>query len=203
MRRHRSGWWALLSLLPLGMLAAARPTVAAGGTGAVVLVEEHFDETRPIPALGTYEKLPTDLVARVGRGERWHLIVGPGSAATAQVVGGVAMVRIQRAGMQWYAVQLAYLPVRLQPGRAYRVTFRSRAERSVFITFDLTHVGQGWHSYSGRKELELGRAWAEYEVRFTTGASESDEGARFEFNFGDETDVAAFIDDVRVVEERS
>ncbi len=91
--------------------------------------------------------------------------------------------------------------MRIRPGRTYRVAFRGRAERKVLATFDLAHVGQGWHSYSGQKERGLGEAGGEYEVRFSTGPSESDPAARFEFNFGTQSGIAVFIDDVRVVEE--
>lgn len=184
-----------------GALALGLVALAAGRAGAEErVVDETFDRPGAIPAVATYEKVPAEIAARCAEGWRWHVIVEPGSAASGEVVDGAAALRIGRAGQHWYAVQLAYLPVTIRPSRAYRVTFRARAERAVTTTFDLSHVGEGWASYSGKQELELGPSWKDFELKFTTRARDADEGARLELNFGDETANTVWLDDVRVEE---
>ncbi len=168
---------------------------------AAVLVDERFEVPRPIPALAQYEVLTDELSERLEQGGRWHLILDSQSDAEAEVSGGAAVLRITRAGMHWYSVQLAYLPIRLRPHKTYRVTFQAVADRPIVTTFDLAHVGAGWHSYTGRREIELEQVPKQYEVRFVTGSPDAEERARFEFNFGDEGRAVVRIDDVRVIEE--
>jgi hypothetical protein len=187
-----------------GDRAAPAPKDASPPRG--LLLDERFELARPIPALTTYEQLTPVLEERLEQGGRWHLILVPAADASAEIAGGVATLDILRAGSAWYSVQLAYLPVRLRPAMAYRVRFRATASRPLLTTFDLAHVGDGWKSYSGQRRLELTPEWKQYEVRFETGEHESEERARFEFNFGNEYGSLQAhdrirIDDVQVIEE--
>jgi hypothetical protein len=181
---------------PSGSSVREAPAVAA-----TVLADERFEVPRPIPALAQYEVLTDELLERLEQGGRWHLILDNQSDAEAEIAGGAAVLRITRAGLHWYSVQLAYLPIRLRPDKAYRVTFQAVADRPIVATFDLAHVGAGWHSYTGKREIEIEQAPKQYEVSFVTGSRDAEERARFEFNFGDEGRAVVRFDDVRVIEE--
>ncbi len=167
--------------------------------GTVVL-QDRFDSPRPIPTIPTYQDLTAELLGRIEAGGRWHVILNNGSRASAEVADGAAVLRLVSTAVEWYAVQLAYLPVKLRPSREYRVIVRARADRPVRTTFDLCAVEKDWHSFAGKRELLLGPEWQDLEVRFRTRSSEADPAARFELNFGDVEPNVVRVGEVRVEE---
>ncbi len=181
-------------------LAAPSPAARAEQDGVTVL-DERFDAPRPVPLLPTYDRITPALAERIESGGRWHLILnGSSSVATAEIAGGEAVLRLVEVGREWYAVQLAYLPLRLRPSREYRVTLRVRADRPVRTTFDVCAVSKTWYSYAGKKAVEIGAGWQDLEVRFRTAGNESDSSARLELNFGGVEPNVVRVDGVRVVE---
>jgi hypothetical protein len=193
------------SLLRHALVAVLAALFLAGPVRAeepgTIVVHDRFERPRPIPTVPAYQALTAELLSRVEAGGRWHVILnGPGSAASAEVADGAAVLRLLATGAQWYAVQFAYLPVKLRPSREYRVTVRARADRPVRTTFDLCAVEKDWYSFSGKTQLLLTAEWQELEVRFRTRSSEEDPAARLELNFGNVEPNVIRVAEVRVVE---
>jgi len=196
MSRARAVIVALLALLVLGLQA---PGPARAEDGVTVLLDERFEEARPLPVIPRYEALSPALRDQLEQAGRWHLILH-GSVGRGEVVDGAVSLLLVETGVLWYGIQLSYLPVPIRPSTEYRVTFRARADRPVLTTFDLCTVGKGWHSFSGHPTRELGPEWQRFEVRFRTGKREADPAARLELNFGDVDPTLVQVDDLRVEE---
>ncbi len=190
---------ALVGIVLLGL--AAPPPAARAEEGGVTVLDERFDAPRVVPVLPTYDRITPALADRIEAGGRWHLVLnGSRTVASAEIAGGEAVLRLVEVGREWYAVQLAYVPLRLRPSREYRVTVRVRADRPVRTTFDVCTVSRTWYSFAGKKALEIGAGWQELEVRFRTAGNESDSSARLELNFGGVEPNVVRVDGVRVVE---
>jgi hypothetical protein len=190
-----------IALALKALLALASPLPALAEEGASTVVEERFETARPVPVIATYDRITPALADRIETGGRWHVILnGSRVAATAEVAGGEAVLRLVQTGKQWYSVQLVYLPVNIRRSMDYRVTFRARADRPVKTTFELCTVSPSWPTFSGKRLLDLGPEWREFEVLFRTAGNERDPSARLELNFGDVEPSEVRVDDVRVVE---
>lgn len=135
--------------------------------------------------------------------EDWQFIVNAGGQGSASVVndpdkGTVAKVAVDSAGTQNYSLQLTQMPLLLEKGKAYKVTFEAKADAPRPFMTKLTEFGGGWTAYSKEQNLQLTDQWQHYEYTFTM-KEPSDNNARFEFNLG-QNEVAAYFTNVKVVE---
>ncbi|WP_171720913.1 carbohydrate binding domain-containing protein [Paenibacillus phytohabitans] len=138
-----------------------------------------------------------------GLPENWDFILNTGGQGEASVVndpdkGAVAKVAVTQPGTQNYALQLTQMPLLLENGKAYKVTFDAKADAARPFMTKLTEFGGGWTAYSKERTFQLTEEWQTYEYTFNMGNS-SDNNVRFEFNLGLDT-TAAYFTNVKVVE---
>lgn len=191
-----------LGLLLVGLfLLVGNWAICADDGGTAVLLDEKFDRDRAVAPFKVYNYVSDSLLNQINEAGGWHLILGSSSDAKAWSAGGAVSLQIERSGSDWYAVQLCYLPLMIQPNKLYQVSFKARADREVFTTFDLGRVGADWRSYSNRLKFNITGEWQNYQLKFATNKIDYEENARLEFNFGDVQQNTIYFDDVKVTEE--
>lgn len=145
----------------------------------------HPFHTQPavVPAFPVYNELTRDLLSRLNAAGGWHLVLGEGGRAEATIADREMRVEIVDGGTIWWAVQVSFMPLRLETGRDYVVRFEARADQGQPMILDIAQVGT-WHSYSPRIEFQLTAQWQAFEAHFSMGQTPSEPNARFEFNLG-------------------
>ncbi|MBD0384466.1 carbohydrate binding domain-containing protein [Paenibacillus sedimenti] len=126
---------------------------------------------------------------------------GDGNVSIVQdpVKGKAAKVEVTNAGDQLYSIQLTQMPLMLEKGKAYEVTFDAKAEAPRSIMSKLTQYQGSWTAYSGEVTKQLTDQWETYRYSFNM-KSKSDNNARFEFNLGKTSTASAYFTNVKVVE---
>ncbi|WP_379161023.1 carbohydrate binding domain-containing protein [Paenibacillus sp. sgz5001063] len=145
----------------------------------------------------------TGSAAADGLPEYWELIENAGGAGTASVIddtdkGKAVKVAVQEAGTKNYSIQLTQMPLMLEKGKAYKVTFDAKADAVRPLMSKLTEFGGGWTAYSQERNFQLTPDWQSFEYTFNMDQA-TDNNVRFEFNLG-LNDIAAYFANVRVVE---
>ncbi|MDQ0192004.1 S-layer homology domain-containing protein [Paenibacillus wynnii] len=135
--------------------------------------------------------------------EDWQFLLNGGGVGTVSVVEDtykdmVAKVVVDQAGTQNYSLQLTQMPLLLEKGKSYKVTFDAKADGERSFMTKLTQFGGSWTAYSGEKNYQLSNEWQSYEYSFTMNKA-TDNNVRFEFNLG-LSDIDAYFANVRVVE---
>ncbi len=174
-------------------------------TGKRPTKPETSDPQRPVLADGNqiYNGDFKGATAADGLPQYWELIKNAGGAGTASVIedkdkGKAVKVAIQQAGTQNYSVQLTQMPLILEKGKAYKVTFDAKADAVRPVMSKLTEFGGGWTAYSKERNFQLTPDWQSFEYTFNM-AQATDNNVRFEFNLG-LNDITAYFANVRVVE---
>ncbi|OKP97588.1 carbohydrate binding domain-containing protein [Paenibacillus sp. P46E] len=145
----------------------------------------------------------TDAVAINGLPNYWELIKNAGGEGTASVIedkdkGKAVKVAVKEAGTKNYSIQLTQMPLMLEKGKAYKVTFDAKADAARPLMSKLTEFGGGWTAYSKERNFQLTPDWQSFEYTFNMDQA-TDNNVRFEFNLG-LSDIAAYLANVRVVE---
>ncbi|MCL6605162.1 MAG: carbohydrate binding domain-containing protein [Paenibacillus sp.] len=171
--------------------------------------------TRPMdPSMGVPQRSPLadgnqiyngDFTGNTMNGvpEDWQFLLnGTGEGAVSVVEDTykdmVAKVVVNQAGTQNYSLQLTQMPLLLEKGKSYKVTFDAKADGARSFMTKLTQFGGSWTAYSGEKNYQLSNEWQSYEYSFTMNKA-TDNNVRFEFNLG-LSDIDAYFANVRVVE---
>ena len=66
-----------------------------------------------------YNTLTEQLRKEIIRKGCWHMVLGPGGKAEAEIQNGVGTVRIADGGTEWYSVQFCFLPMGLEKNCRY------------------------------------------------------------------------------------
>lgn len=145
----------------------------------------------------------TGTAAADGLPKYWDLIENAGGAGTTSVIddkdkGKAVKVAVQEAGTKNYSIQLTQMPLMLEKGKAYKVTFDAKADAARPLMSKLTEFGGGWTAYSKEQNFQLTPDWQSFEYTFNMDQA-TDNNVRFEFNLG-LNDIAAYFANVRVVE---
>ncbi|KUP23801.1 carbohydrate binding domain-containing protein [Paenibacillus sp. DMB5] len=141
--------------------------------------------------------------AAQGLPEFWQLITNAGGAGTTAVIddkdkGKAVKVSLEEAGTQNYSVQLTQMPLILEKGKAYKVTFDAKADAVRPVMSKLTEYGGGWTAYSKERNFQLTPDWQSFEYSFNMTQA-TDNNVRFEFNLG-LNNTTAYFANVRVAE---
>ncbi|WP_372631260.1 carbohydrate binding domain-containing protein [Cohnella sp.] len=136
--------------------------------------------------------------------DQWQLVLNAGGAGSVSVVddpekGKAAKVSIASTGSQLYSLQLTQMPVYLQKGKAYKVTFDAKADAPRTIMSKVTEFQGGWKAYSKERTFDLTDEWQTLTYSFNMDFK-SDNNTRFEFNLGQTSTVAAYFTNVRIKE---
>ncbi|NIK23544.1 carbohydrate binding domain-containing protein [Paenibacillus lupini] len=134
----------------------------------------------------------------------WQFLLNEGGSGQVTVVddeakGKAAKVSITNAGTQVYSVQLTQMPVYLQKGKKYKVTYDAKADAELNIMSKVNQFEKNWKVYSGEQQSHLTTEWQSYEYNFDMLES-TDNNARFEFNLGKDAVTSAYFANVRLVE---
>jgi hypothetical protein len=133
----------------------------------------------------------------------WDSYLMNGGEATYAVEGGEAVVTIAARASDYSGIQLSNNGLPLEAGKAYRLTFRARAENAGWIGtsiwengHDLDGNGFGWSTYRFDWQ-EVGPEARAYTVEFVMPITNLDAGVCF---FLGELTGRVFLDDVKLVE---
>ena len=120
-------------------------------------------------------------------GSNWSLTnTGDNVVATASVRCNDANISITSVGAQIFQPQLIQSGIRLERGRAYRLTFRASAAANRTIVAQLERMGGNgveWGHTYGRQTFNLTQAGATHTLEFNM-TDPTDENAQLAFNFG-------------------
>lgn len=138
-----------------------------------------------------------------GTPQSWQFLLNEGGAGSIAVVddavkGKAAKVSIANAGGQLYSIQLTQMPMYIQKGKRYKVTFDAKADASRTIMAKVNQYQKSWKVYSGEQTFTLSTAWQPYAYTFDMRES-TDNNARFEFNLGLDTNAVS-IANVKLIE---
>ncbi|OPH46570.1 hypothetical protein BC351_13815 [Paenibacillus ferrarius] len=126
---------------------------------------------------------------------------GDGNVSIVQdpVKGNAAKVTVTNAGDQLYSIQLTQMPLMLEQGKAYKVTYDAKADAPRSIMSKVSQYQGSWTPYSGEVTGQLTDQWQTYEYSFNM-KSKTDNNTRFEFNLGKTSTANVYFTNVRVVE---
>lgn len=110
----------------------------------------------------------------------WNLEQHEGAKVTLAVTGGVASLRVDRAGSVAWSVQFNQARLAVRKGSLYTVRFRAAADqpRAIFASVMQNH--EPWSALGWQSRLELGPEWKTF--AFTFVADADDDNARFGFS---------------------
>ncbi|NIK69720.1 carbohydrate binding domain-containing protein [Paenibacillus sp. BK720] len=133
----------------------------------------------------------------------WQFLLNAGGSGQVAVVddtskGKAAKITIDNAGTEIYSVQLTQMPVFLQKGKKYKVTYEAKADEARTMMSKVNQFEKNWKNYSGEQYGNLTTEWQAYEYTFDMLES-TDNNARFEFNLGKNA-AAVYIANVKLVE---
>ncbi|MUT68359.1 carbohydrate binding domain-containing protein [Paenibacillus sp. NEAU-GSW1] len=151
-----------------------------------------------------YNEQFTQTVDEEGVPQYWKFLLNEGGTAQIAVVddenkGKAAKVSITNAGSQLYSVQLTQMPVYLQKGKKYKVTYDAKADAPITIMSKVNQFEKSWKNYSGEHYSDLTTDWASYEYTFDM-LENTDNNARFEFNLGNNAQTSAYFANVKLIE---
>ncbi|TYP76398.1 carbohydrate binding domain-containing protein [Paenibacillus methanolicus] len=120
--------------------------------------------------------------------QHWQFLLNAGGEGSVSVVddetkGMAAKVSIANPGEQLYSIQLTQMPMYIQRGKRYKVTFDAKADASRTIMAKVNQFQKSWKNYSGEQTFALTTAWQPYTYTFDMRET-TDNNARFEFNLG-------------------
>ncbi|MWC29584.1 carbohydrate binding domain-containing protein [Paenibacillus sp. MMS18-CY102] len=150
-----------------------------------------------------YNERFTEAADGNGVPQSWQFLLnanGAGSVAVADdpAKGKVAKVSITQPGDELYSVQLTQMPMYVQKGKKYKVSFDAKADANRSIMSKVNQFQKSWKNYSGEQSLALTTSWQHYEYTFDMQDS-SDNNARFEFNLGRSAETV-YLANVKLVE---
>ncbi|MBB3108849.1 beta-glucanase (GH16 family) [Paenibacillus phyllosphaerae] len=133
----------------------------------------------------------------------WQYLLNANGAGSVSVIndevkGKAAKVSITQPGEQLYSVQLTQLPMYIQKGKKYQVTFDAKADASRSIMSKVNQYQKSWKNYSGERYFTLTTDWQPYAYTFDMRES-TDNNARFEFNLGLDAETV-YIANVKLTE---
>ncbi|EFM08473.1 glycoside hydrolase family 16 [Paenibacillus curdlanolyticus YK9] len=135
--------------------------------------------------------------------QSWQFLLNANGAGSVAVVddalkGKAAKVSIAQPGDELYSIQLTQMPMYVQKGKKYKVTFDARADASRSIMTKVNQFQKSWKNYSGEQSFALSTSWHSYDYTFDMQES-TDNNARFEFNLGRNAETV-YVANVKLVE---
>jgi hypothetical protein len=128
---------------------------------------------------------------RLGQGTHWG-----NSVATANIVNGIATIKVTTIGAQSYQPQLVQYGLGLEKGLHYKLTFKAKASAKRRIEAAFQQSLTPWGQYASRK-FNLTTEEQGFEFLFTMNSA-SDPSSQFAFNLGEATGSVS-ISDVKLV----
>ncbi|GLX67774.1 carbohydrate binding domain-containing protein [Paenibacillus glycanilyticus] len=133
----------------------------------------------------------------------WQFLLNAGGTGEVTVLddaaqGKAAKIAIDNSGTEVYSVQLTQMPVFLQKGKKYKVTYDAKADGTRTLMSKVNQFEKSWKNYSGEQYANLTTDWKSYEYTFDM-LEGTDNNARFEFNLGKD-DTAVYLANAKLVE---
>ena len=142
-----------------------------------------FDNMTEIMKISGYDVPSSTIIEKTASIGYWHLLAGANGNGKAEIVNGTCKIKIFAPGDQTYGVQLSQLPVAIEKGKTYTVSFDASADEPRPIVVRIGQVGPPWTAYSGDQKFNLTKEMKNYTFTFTMNTI-TDEKCRLDFNLG-------------------
>ncbi len=174
----------------------AKKVVASSEIKGNLIKNGTFDLSE-IKKFPNYDRVSMSLIEDLSNIGYWHVLVGANGNGEADIVNEGCKVKIFSPGNQTYGVQLSQLPLLIEKGKTYTVSFDASAEEPRTIVCRIGLVGPPWMAYSGDQIFNLTKEMKTYSFTFTM-PTYTDDKARLDFNVGLST-KSVTIDNVVVL----
>lgn len=126
---------------------------------------------------------------------KWQLENDNASDVRAVIENGQAHIKINTHKNDPWSVRLSMMPVKLEKGKTYRMSYKAKADKPKIITVVFIRVGGDWTVY-GTKDFNINTGIKDFSFEFKMNMP-SNEKTRMDFNLNDSTGEC-WISKVRV-----
>ena len=156
---------------------------AVANTEGNLIKNGTFNGLTDIKKIAGYEVVGLSLLEKIDQIGYWHVLCGANGNGKADVINGGCKITIFAPGTEVYGVQLSQLPLMMEKGKNYKVSFDACADEPRSIVVRIGIVGNGWAPYSGDQKINITAEMKNYSFTFTMNHP-TDEKARLDFNVG-------------------
>lgn len=160
-----------------------------GDEPAVLLQNGTLQGLSEIKYAPTYDFVTEDRIKSTAAVGYWQFLVGTSflGKGTCFVENGVAKITVQAPGTDPWSIQLVQIPIYMKKGTTYVASFEAKSTAKRTIMSKVSRIGGDWKAYSGERYIEIGTNMQPYSYTFTS--TDNDPMARFELNFGANTNT--------------